>query len=302
MPDSPYRPLPEHVTVPLLTLVTRQSLDQDYLTVSERRSERPGERRRSSWVAAVAVLAGFGLLISTAAAQRTRQASADASSRSALIAQLDELQGAVDKRRDRLGELGAAVAAQQSKLRSVTARADTLNAQIRRTQARTGYGAATGPGVRIVVDDAASGLSAQTVRDSDLALLADALWGIGAEAIGINGQRLTPLSAIRNSNVAIHVNGRPLAPPYVVEAIGDVRSMQSAFAESRRGQEFMSLVEGVGLPWSMRNADNLTLVGAPMPNLRWVKAAGPGHNEDQNDGASGSGSPSGTPQSKEKRS
>ena len=36
------------------------------------------------------------------------------------------------------------------------------------------------------------------MRDTDLALLVDALWGVGAEAISVNGQRLTVLSAFRN--------------------------------------------------------------------------------------------------------
>ena len=38
MPDSYDRSLPDHVTMPLLTLVTRQSLDQDYAFVAQRRA------------------------------------------------------------------------------------------------------------------------------------------------------------------------------------------------------------------------------------------------------------------------
>ena len=37
MPDS--RTLPEHVTLPLLTLVTRNSLDEDYQHVADRKAE-----------------------------------------------------------------------------------------------------------------------------------------------------------------------------------------------------------------------------------------------------------------------
>lgn len=280
MPDSPYVSLPEHVTVPLLTLVTRQSLDQDYATVAERRSSQPEDQpRRSSWVAAVVVLTGFGLLVSTAAVQQTRQASVEATTRSALISQLDKVKTTVDQRQERQHQLADAVARRQSGLDSVSAKLTALDTRVSRLQARTGYGPVHGAGVRIVVNDAPSGLPAQTVRHTDLALLVDALWGVGAEGIMINDQRLTPLSAIGTSNGAINVNNRPLSPPYVVEAVGDVRSLQSDLAESPRGKEFFRLVELVGLPWEMHNVDDLTLVPAPMPTLRWVEGPGQGENE-----------------------
>ena len=54
------------------------------------------------------------------------------------------------------------------------------------------------------------------VRDADLAILVDGLWNAGAEAIAINGQRLTALTPIRNAGPAIQVNSTPLVPPYVV--------------------------------------------------------------------------------------
>ncbi|MEZ5095424.1 MAG: hypothetical protein R2731_04530 [Nocardioides sp.] len=38
MHDGTYEALPEHVTMPLLTLVTRTSMDQDYAYVASRRA------------------------------------------------------------------------------------------------------------------------------------------------------------------------------------------------------------------------------------------------------------------------
>ena len=49
----------------------------------------------------------------------------------------------------------------------------------------------------------------------DLATLVDGLWQAGAEAIAINGRRLTALSAIVNSGIAVRVNRSELNPPYV---------------------------------------------------------------------------------------
>ena len=52
--------------------------------------------------------------------------------------------------------------------------------------------------LRITVDDAPDGDVTQQVRDSDLAILVDGLWNAGAEAISVNGKRLTNLTAFDN--------------------------------------------------------------------------------------------------------
>lgn len=61
--------------------------------------------------------------------------------------------------------------------------------------------------------------SIAVLLDRDLALVVDDLWQQGAEAIAINGQRLTTSTAIRAAGPAILVNFRPISSPYVVTAI-----------------------------------------------------------------------------------
>ena len=91
---------------------------------------------------------------------------------------------------------------------------------------------------------------ARTARRSattDLALLVNGLWRAGAEAIAINGQRLTARSAIRNSGAAINVNGRPpLSPPYVVTAIGDTKTLQADLLDTSTGLAFQNGADALG--------------------------------------------------------
>jgi len=122
--------------------------------------------------------------------------------------------------------------------------------------------------VRIEVDDSPDGSDAGRVRDEDLATLVDGLWNAGAEAISINGQRLTVLSSIRTSGVAIHVNFRPISPPYEVLAIGDTRSLQSRLADSTHGLRWLSLVQTFGFEFHMDNEDDVVIPGARLPVLR----------------------------------
>ena len=97
---------------------------------------------------------------------------------------------------------------------------------------RTGYVPVRGPGVRIEVDSAPNAVPNDEIRDEDLALLVNGLWTAGAEAIAVNDQRIVALGGIRNTNRAIHVNGRPLTAPYVIEAIGDPGTLQARLLES----------------------------------------------------------------------
>lgn len=286
MPDSSYRPLPEHVTMPLLSLITGQSLDQDYAHVARLKREggRPAGSTRSV-AALVAALALFGLLVSTAFVQRSRNAAVDETSRAALISQIEAKRAALRRQQDRTGELRAQIAiAQQREGEALQAQDAALN-HLHRLEADSGYGAVSGPGIKITIDDAGPGEDDAKVRDTDLALLADALWGVGAEAVSINGQRLTPLSAIRNANIAIHVNGRPLAPPYVVLALGDPRTLQPDLVDSERGQEFSTLVSQLGLKWDMDNEDSISLPGARPAALRYsVADTGVDNGENTNEG------------------
>ena len=269
MPEA--RELPERVTLPLLTLITQQSFDEDYEQVAERRrvQGRPAERSpgRSHRMAAV-VVAVFGILVATAAVQTSRDAGVNTQSRATLIAQISARSDGVSRLQDGIVDLRARNVGLSERLAALTRSSDAATARLRTLETVTGYGAVTGPGVKIVVDDAPNGDPTQLVRDEDLATLTDGLWNAGAEAIAINGQRLTALSAIRNVGITIHVNSRPVSPPYTVRAIGDEQTLQARLLETTHGQKFYSLVDQLGFRFSMQNEDSLSLPAATLRVLR----------------------------------
>ena len=270
MPDTaPRGQLPERVTMPLLTLITQQSLDEDYRHVAERRStQAPRPLHGRPHRTAAVVIAVFGLLVTIAAVQTSRDASVNDASRVTLVRQITGERDRVSNLQDQIVRLRERNVGLQERLGQVTSTAQTTVARMRRLETNTGFVAVSGPGVRAVVDDAPNGDPAQAVRDEDLALLVDGLWSAGAEAIAINGQRLTTLSAIRNSGPAIHVNGRPLAPPYTVLAIGDTRTLQADLLDSTHGSEFYSLARQLQFVFELRNEDSMNLPAAPDRLLR----------------------------------
>ena len=103
-----------------------------------------------------------------------------------------------------------------------------------------------------------SGFEAGRVSAADLQIVSNGLWAAGAEAISINGQRLTTRSAIRFAGQAILVDFRPLVRPYVVTAIGDAKALQSSFGSSPTGSYLKSLEDNYGIPVAISGSASLT--------------------------------------------
>jgi uncharacterized protein YlxW (UPF0749 family) len=266
------RDLPPRVTMPLLTLITQQSLDEDYLHAAERKvagaPQAPSGRPRRT---AAVVIGVFGLLVTVAAVQTSRDAGVNDASRASLVSQIDSRRAAVSRLQDRIVRIRDGNVGLQRRLDQVTSTEQEAAARVRRLGARSGYLPVTGPGVRITVEDPPNADATTLVRDEDLAKLVDGLWSAGAEAIAINGHRLSVLSAIRNANVAIHVNGVPLTPPYTVLAIGDAGSLQGKLLASPMGAEFFSLARQLGFGYSVHQVDSIDLPAARGPRLESVR-------------------------------
>lgn len=281
--SEPRQPDPnDRVTLPLLTLITQQSLDEDYLHVAERRAAGgAGPRRQRPHQTAAIVIAVFGILVTTAAVQTSRNANVTDASRATLVAQIVDRRESVSRMQDQIVRLRQRNVGLEDQLRQLTRTEQSLLARLRRIEVRTGFVAVTGEGVRISVDDAPDGDATQVVRDEDLAILVDGLWNAGAEAIAINGQRLTVLSSIRNVGVAIHVNSRPLSPPYTVLAIGNTQTLQANLLDTTHGQEWFNLVNQLGFVFEMHNEESLSLPAARLRQLRSVQAGTAEENQDK---------------------
>lgn len=139
-----------------------------------------------------------------------------------------------------------------------------------------------GPGVKLIVNDAketASGSDGDPrgtsgfsdtgrVRDRDMQRVVNGLWESGAEAISINGQRLTALSAIRAAGDAILVDNKPLVPPYTVLAVGDGERLSTRFQDSADGLYLHALQENFGIRTGISVQDDLRLPAAPSVTVR----------------------------------
>jgi uncharacterized protein YlxW (UPF0749 family) len=276
--DPEGRPLPPQATMGLLNYVTAHALDEDYAHASAARGASTGggasDRHRRN-LATMLVLAAFGILVATAGVQTSRGEPARQTSKESLVAQVQDRQEGLADMRSRLARLQTEVDQAQNDRLDTTSAGRTLQDQLTELGSSAGTEAVTGPGVRITVDDSAEVVTRrQVVLDTDLQILVNGLWASGAEAVAINGQRLTTLSAIRVAGDAITVNLKSLAHPYVVEAIGNPDQLPARFVDSAAGTWWLNLQAVYDLQFEMTRQDSLTLPAAPDVQLRHVRLRG----------------------------
>ncbi|MEO5709331.1 MAG: DUF881 domain-containing protein [Nocardioidaceae bacterium] len=263
---------PPQAVMGLLNYITATSLDADYAHVSQRRGSDRSVRRTSPGTVGLVVLAIFGVLVATAAVQTSRTADESASSRESLVKQVNARKAVLARQQTtRLGLTREVAALQNSKLdatnqgQSLLIRLDGLGLSAARVPV-------TGEGIRVVVDDAPGATSdKQTVLDQDLQKLVNGLWLVGAEAISINGHRLTNLTAIREAGSAITVNFKSLNRPYTVSAIGNKNQMAAKLLDTEGGRTWLTLRASFGLRFDVNSEDSMTLPAGPVPALRFAR-------------------------------
>lgn len=265
----------------LITNVMDHSLDDGYAEAAERKKAAgeggmPKTLRAKLGLAAGLVLAA--LVVTVGAAQARVAAPTVAKEREELIDRIDRETAAADKLEKAVDELRDDVGARQRKALEQSGGHDQADL----VGVLSGATAVHGPGVKLVVDDAkeagtggdgdprqAAGFSdTGRVRDRDMQRVVNGLWQSGAEAVTINGQRLTALSAVRAAGDAILVDNRPLVPPYTVLAVGDGDRLSSRFQNSPDGLYLHALQENFGIRTAISVESDLRLPAAPSVIVR----------------------------------
>ena len=102
--------------------------------------------------------------------------------------------------------------------------------ELKNAQTLAGLTDVEGEGVIVVLKDSAEpGTSSANyiIHDRDLRDIVNELVASGAEAISINGERVSPKSAIRCVGPTITINNRYFASPFTIKAIGDPKTLEA---------------------------------------------------------------------------
>ncbi|MET7737822.1 DUF881 domain-containing protein [Streptomyces sp. NPDC005402] len=266
----------------LLTNVMDHSLDDGYAEAAARKKAAgeggmPKTLRARLGLAVGLVLAA--LVVTVGAAQARVAAPVVAKEREELIDRIDRETETADRLEKSVDQLRDDVSTRQRE--ALKQSGDSGQADL--VGILSGAVEVHGPGVKLVVNDAkeastgggdgnpreTSGFSdTGRVRDRDMQRVVNGLWESGAEAISINGQRLTALSAIRAAGDAILVDNKPLVPPYTVLAVGDGQRLSTRFQDSADGLYLHALEENYGIRTAISAEDDLRLPAAPSVIVR----------------------------------
>ena len=125
-----------------------------------------------------------------------------------------------------------------------------------------------GPAVTVTLSDAPLSVKPAGVPDEllivhqqDIQAVVNAMWQGGAEAMTIQGQRVTAQTGVKCVGNTVVLHGVPYAPPYVITAIGDQVAIERALESSTYLQTYREYVAAYRLGYSQEREADVTLPG-----------------------------------------
>jgi len=267
----------------LLTEMMERPLDPGYAAAAERRQSSglpAATGLRSPLLIITAVL--IGALLGVSALTLGVPTSVSNKVKSDLVGRIESSRAHADVQTRQIANLRNQINTAQASLLSQQSQ-EGLAAELARLELAAGTVGVSGPGLLLTIDDApttgepiapaagpreAVGPDQGKVIATDLQTVVNGLWDAGAEAISINGHRLTSRSAIRSAGAAILVGYRPLTRPYVITVIGDPGSLSVEFADNSGGSYLQFMKSNNRIRSDLQTRTSVTVPGEPDLSLQ----------------------------------
>lgn len=155
--------------------------------------------------------------------------------------------------------------------------AAAIQPEIERLKRAVGLTPRSGAGVVVTLDDARLPASAPTraieagiIHSQDITDVFNAAWKAGAEAISVNGERITSASACVGA--VIQINGTLISPPFVVNVLGPRDELYAALMDARELSELKRRRDAFGTGLKIERADMLEVPAFSGPlNARFAR-------------------------------
>jgi len=225
------------------------------------------------WLSCLAV----GLLLVVAYQQAHRAAPARDAARQQLISRIRSGQSIANRLDGQAKQLASQVAALRD------AQLPANDSALRNAELAAGTVPVSGPGMQVVIGEptsqpgAGSGRPGSTpqsqvavLHDTDVRAVVNQMWADGAEAVAINGLRLTPDSVIRFAGESILLDFSALTSPYTISAIGNSDDLQVGFAQSAIARRLKTLVTVAGISFKFGGKAKLQLPSVTVGEPRYA--------------------------------
>lgn len=133
-----------------------------------------------------------------------------------------------------IGELALKLAMYKAGVESTGSAFGTMKNELDKALNYSDYTRVEGPGVILTLNDSqreiseGEDISWYLIHDIDILEIVNDLRTAGAEAISINGERVTATTGIRCGGPTINIDGKRHAVPFIIKAIGDPKSLEAA--------------------------------------------------------------------------
>ena len=216
-----------------------------------------GARLRAipSWQVTLGVaLLGLGFLVAAQLAAEGPRVRYTTQERSPLVETASELQADQEALKTSILDLRARIQAAEQAGEGSAALVSDLNDQLEAARIAAGLIPLTGSGIVLQLEDSLEpadpegNTSDLLVGARDLRTIVEELWAAGAEAIAVNGERMTPTTAVIDIGPSILINSAYLAGPFQVTAIGP----DDLYARLSASPGFVDFIRARAEAWGLR--------------------------------------------------
>jgi uncharacterized protein YlxW (UPF0749 family) len=200
----------------------------------------------ASWQVTLGIaLFALGFLIAAQLNSQVPRTSYTSQERGPLVQTALGLQAQQDQLKASLLDLRTQIQAVEDRGPGSDAAVRAVNDELAQARIAAGLIAIHGTGLVIQLEDSTEPIppggnaSDRRVTAADVRTVVEELWLAGAEAIAVNGERVTGSSAILDIGGSVLVNSAYLAPPYQVAAIGPA----DLYATMSSAPSFMDFVQ-----------------------------------------------------------
>jgi uncharacterized protein YlxW (UPF0749 family) len=162
--------------------------------------------------------------------------------------QQDDLKAQILDLRAKIGQLEASGSGSEAQVRQ-------LNADLEQARIAAGLIPLTGRGAVFKLEDSDTPGADALVSATDVRVIVQELWLAGAEAVAVNGERVSVSTAVLDIGGSVLANSAYLTPPYTVAAIGPAGLYDRMRASPSFAAFVGDRVEGQGLRLSVAELD-----------------------------------------------
>jgi uncharacterized protein YlxW (UPF0749 family) len=208
-----------------------------------------------SWQVTLGVaLLGLGFLVAAQLASEGPRVRYTTQERSPLVETATDLQTDQESLKATILDLRTRIQAAEHAGQGSAALVKDLNDQLQSARIAAGLIPLTGSGIVLQIEDSQEPADPEgnmqdlLVGARDLRTIVEEMWQAGAEAVAVNGERMTPTTAVIDIGPSILVNSAYLAGPYQVTAIGP----DDLYARLSASPGFVDFLRARAEAWGLR--------------------------------------------------